>query len=73
MHTVQFWATCEKSSLSYEGNTPCARRLTYFCEAAMSAVAIIKIMYRNHLRVAKDVRIAYNNINPRFDELVSKG
>jgi len=39
----------------------------------MSAVAIIKIMYRNHLRVAKDVRIAYNNINPRFDELVSKG
>ena len=45
---------------------------TYLCEAAMSSLVNIKTTYRNRLRVANDMRIALNNINPRIDELVSK-
>ena len=45
---------------------------TYLCEAAMSAPVNIKTTYRNRLRVANDMRIAFSIINPRIDELVSK-
>ena len=38
----------------------------------MSALVNIKTTYRNRHRVAKDMRIALSNINPRIDELVSK-
>ena len=45
---------------------------TYLCEAAMSALVNIKTTYRNCLIVANDMRIAFSNVNPRIDELVSK-
>ena len=45
---------------------------TYLCEAAMSALVNVKTTYHNRLRVANDMIIALNNINPRIDELVSK-
>ena len=45
---------------------------THLCEAAMSALVSIKTTYRNHFRVASDMRIAPSNINPGVDELVSK-
>ena len=45
---------------------------TYLCEAAMSALVNINTTYRNRLKVANDMRIAFSNINPGIDELVSK-
>ena len=45
---------------------------TYLCEAAISALVNIKTTYRNRFRVANDIRIALNNINPRIDEFVLK-
>ena len=45
---------------------------TYLCEATMFALVNIKTTYRNRLKVANDMRIAFSNINPRIDELVSK-
>ena len=45
---------------------------TYLCEAAMSALVYIKTMYRNRFRVINNMRIAFSNINPCIDELVSK-
>ena len=44
----------------------------YLCEAAMSALVNIKTTYRNRLRIANKMRIAFSNINPRIDEFVSK-
>ena len=45
---------------------------TYLCEATMSALVNINTTYRNRLKVANDMRIAFSNINPRIDELVWK-
>ena len=45
---------------------------TYLCEAAISALVNIKTTHRNRFRVANDMRIALNNINPRIDEFVFK-
>ena len=44
----------------------------YLCEAAMSALVNIKTMYRSRIRVANDMRIALNDINPHFDEVILK-
>ena len=45
---------------------------TYLCEAAMSALVNIKTTYRNRLTVANYTKIAFSNIKPRIDKLVSK-
>ena len=45
---------------------------TYLCKAAMSALVNIKITYLNRFTVANNMKIAFSNINPRIDELVSK-
>ena len=72
---IEFW--CSMLQEYYEVTKRAQEALipfpmTYLCEAAISVLLNIKTTYRNRLRVANDMRIAFSNINPCIDELVSK-
>ena len=42
---------------------------SYLCEAGFSSMAVVKIKYRTHINVERDIRVAVSEFLPRFDEL----
>ena len=42
---------------------------SYLCEAGFSAVAVIKLKYRNKIDIEREMRVAISNIAPRFDKM----
>ena len=74
---IEFWYSKlqeypELAKRALEALIPFQRTYRYLCEAAMPALVHINTTYRNCLRVANGMRIAFSNINPGIDELVSK-
>ena len=42
---------------------------SYLCEVDFSAVAVIKLKYRNKTNIEREMRVAISNIAPRFDKM----
>ena len=42
---------------------------SYLCEAGFSAVAVIKLKYRNKIDIEREMRVAISNIAPHFDKM----
>ena len=43
---------------------------TWLCEAAFSAMSVLKTKYRNRLDVEHDLRLCLSKITPQFQKLV---
>ena len=73
---TQFWAEVQSkeqnlSDLCWQATkTLLPFQTTNLCEAGFSALAMIKIKYRNQLQPEYDIRCALLTTDPNFDKLV---